>query len=607
MQFQGRINKPQYLTFIFCILGMAPTLYYIFYHFNRGDFLSSVINIVNSMFLIFLIVMSYHGKIRTVHQNIMAVVFGSFALYASYVFDIRGVVYIYPIIAILFFNFHYKKALYISVVLASFALFLVSLNQKIHFVFGISISLTITIIISFLYSKTIQNHKQALLNEANQDYLTGHGNRRSIENWIKDHLHNLPPTSELVIYYIDVDNFKRINDIYGHVIGDKVLQNISQRLDDALKMSPHPLIPLHYKLSRIAGDEFVIAIEWSQNNALADEIGKLLLHAVSQTFWIDQQCFSLNASIGIAIAKGPEITPIDLISNADQAMFKAKKHKVKSIQMFDHDLFQEITQKNQIIFSLKEAINNKGFFLNFMPIYNKNADSISRVEVLIRSNNSVLSKYGPEVYIPIAEEMGLINKIDLLVIQESFSIINQLMPYLNNDQFVFSINISAQELHNHNFLKDVSVLATKYNIQPHNIEFEITETSLVHYDESAKEMLHSIKTQGYKLALDDFGTGYTAFNQLGTYPIDTLKIDRSFIWALSATQSNEGSMASLILSLAKLYNLTVVAEGVEEQYQLDYLQSLDCSLFQGYLLSKPIDLESFKQQLLKHKLMTSLA
>lgn len=577
-------------------IGIITTILYIFYHSSKGRTDAVLVCILHIVFLVIMAIETYLDRFTKVHQNTMIFSYGGFVTYITYMFEIRGLVYIYPYIAIMFFAQKANKAFFISLFFAVLSLYAVSFYYPIQIVLGLCISITMTVIISFMYASKAQKHEKALTNEANKDYLTGEGNRRSIICWLRSRFRQLSQHSTVIVYYIDIDNFKRINDTYGHTTGDLVLQKISQQLkltiNNALQTST-----FSYKLSRIAGDEFVIAIEFCNDVFSINEVANQLLNGINETILLDGKSFHLNACIGVSISKEKGTDSLGMVSNADQAMFKAKKQGKNHIAFFDEHLSKAIAIKNEIVISLKRAIDEGLFFLHFMPIYDKSASIIIGAEVLIRSNEAGLVKYDPDKYIPIAEEVGLMTKIDLMVIEKTFIAIRDILPMLGNRDFTFAINISAQELNSHTFSDDVLKLATTYNIPPHLVEFEITETSLVDYDDKSIHMLRSLKSQGYRLSLDDFGTGYTAFNQLQHYPVDTLKIDRSFVWNISKDKEQKGSMIEVILSLAKLYDLNVVAEGVEEQYQLDYLKELHCHSYQGYLLSKPIDLEMLKEKL----------
>jgi len=217
------------------------------------------------------------------------------------------------------------------------------------------------------------------------------------------------------------------------------------------------------------------------------------------------------------------------------------------------------------------------------------------VEVLLRTNTQVLSEIGPEVFIPIAEEYNLIKNIDLWVIEATFKQISKEIALLRQHPLIFCINISAAELHNPDFVPHLIELLTLYKIEPSWIELELTETSLIDTDEMSINMLKNVNALGVKLTLDDFGTGYTAFSQLINYPVDNLKIDKSFIDNLNSSDDTQATMVKAIISIAKSYQLQTIGEGVEKQEQYEFLLEHGCDLIQGYLFAKPMAWSSFKE------------
>jgi diguanylate cyclase (GGDEF)-like protein len=577
---------------IFMFLGATPWVYYFVYHLNYGVEDIIWFCVFNFIMLLLCGVTTYLYGFKNIHKQVITYAFGFGIAYASFYFDIKGIVYIYPYIVAMYYAYSSNKALIFSVLFAVIALFAVSYQQDIRIVIGLSISITVTIVTSYLYSRILKYNQDQLVTEANKDYLTGIANKRNMMRWLKQQLISLQPSSMLVLFYIDIDNFKRINDTYGHVIGDLVLKEVSQKLIHFIGSLQENTENKDIIASRISGDEFLIIMKKSDLVSCIDRRANELLEIINEPIKIERIKFNLKACVGVYTTADSQKRALDVINSADQAMFKAKKSGRNLVAFFDDKLADDLAIKNKITIALDNAIEQDSFLLNFMPIYS--SFKMIGVEVLIRSCDPVLSQYGPDKYIPIAEEMGHIYLIDLIVIEKTFIEISALLPVITDLDFVFAINISALELSSDSFLAEILKLTDKYNIPPKIIEFEITETSLVGREENTIKTLEALRSKGYKLSLDDFGTGYTAFSQLQSYPVNTLKIDRSFINNISKEDKKINSMVEVILSLAKLYELDVVAEGVEEQFQLDYLQSLGCNAFQGYLLSKPLGIDDFK-------------
>lgn len=575
-----------------CLLvGFIPSVFYSIYHFQYGVESIGFVSTFNSILIGVVLLNNIFYKPVNWHFNILVFSMSTSILYICYSLGIRGILFIFPVIIGLFFYYPLKFSMYTSVIFSIIGLTVATHSLEAHVVIRASIPILSTIIFAFLYAKTIQQHKAALEQEANLDYLTGIFNRRSISKWLQEKILVLQPDSMLALYFIDIDDFKRINDSYGHAVGDELLVIISQRLQQAVKCTEPGFINLYCQAARLAGDEFVVAIYGITPETNVKAFGEKFLKRINAPISIEGLTLDIHTSIGIAITQDNTLDPAALLNQADIAMFEAKKQGKNRVGYFNQVMADKLTLKNTLAQAIKYSLENKLFYLNFMPIYDETSLNIVGAEALIRNNDDAFLGFGPETFIQIAEEYNLVIEIDLYVIEQCFSYLKALLPSLEQQTFILAINISSLELKNKKFPEQVKNLADKYKIPSTFIEFEITETSLVDYNEHSIALLQALKDMGYRLSLDDFGTGYTAFNQLQHYPVDTLKIDRSFIWAIEKNNNNKGLMIDVILSLGKLYKLNVVAEGVEEQHQLDYLKALGCAQYQGYLLCKPVTWE----------------
>lgn len=574
---------------IYLVVGITTLLAFCIYHTLWEKMGIGIVCGLNA--LIMSIVLYKSIKVKHVYwpHNIIAFVMTCSIIYTTYEQGFRGLVYVFPFTISLFFHLPFRSAILTSLVLTIGSLIACLNTISFKITFLLAVPIVITMALSIMYAIAVTKHKRELEFEAKQDYLTGMANSRSIMNWLNQKKNDLPYPLSLSLFYIDIDDFKRVNDTYGNTVGDEVLQEVSNRIAAVaapLTYDEHK-IQGPTKVARISSDEFVLANVDVHTEQNLQKISASLMKSISAPMCIRGNDLKVNVSIGVSSCQKTNVDTNSLIVQADQAMFKAKSKGKNQIVTFDTTLSAELEVNNLILKALKSAIEEQSFFLTFMPIYNQSQNVIG-AEALIRTSDEKLSQYGPDKYIPIAEKMGLIREIDLFVIEQSFIKMATLQPMLVDMEFTLAINISALELLNKDFPNQVANLARHYCIKPEHIEFEITETSLVDQDKSSTEILIKLKNQGFKLSLDDFGTGYTAFNQLQNYPVDTLKIDRSFVNDISKNCQNEGSMIDVILSLAKLYQLNVIAEGVEEQYQMDYLLTKDCAQYQGYLLSKPI-------------------
>ncbi len=433
------------------------------------------------------------------------------------------------------------------------------------------------------------NHQRRILQKiSNIDPLTQALNRRGLNAWMQKYFTDKASYSKVCMLYIDIDDFKTINDTYGHLIGDKLLQKFCQITQEEVNLYFEKYKKNTNVLARLSGDEFALVLVNVSDNQIID-IAECLLTRFTKEIFIDDIFLKINASIGIA--KGEDIhtaTPINLMEHADAAMYHSKNNGKNQFKIYGQDIENTIVLRKKISNALTHAINHNEFSLVFMPIYLNNLE-ISSVEVLLRSTSSKLKNIGPDQFIPIAEEYGLIKTIDLWVLEETFKLIAQHTELVNKHDLQFCINISSVELTNSAFPSQVEKLLARYQILANQIELEVTETSLINIDENCIDILNQLKTLGVNLSLDDFGTGYTAFNQLVSYPIDTIKIDRTFVGKINNTTESDSTMVDIILGIAQSYQLKVIAEGVETQYQCDYLRKKNCDGLQGYHLSKPIE------------------
>ncbi len=427
----------------------------------------------------------------------------------------------------------------------------------------------------------LNNHRIAMKKSSREDALTGVLNRRGLERWLAKEFEQ--DKNNTTIFYIDIDDFKRINDTYGHITGDKLILGFCQSLQVVIhRIKANGSTKLKSCFTRLSGDEFAILLKGPYIES-AEQIAIELLQQISEPISIDNRDIRINASIGIATNDIHAETSDALISNADAAMYRAKKLGKNQYRVFDHSLSGEIQFNKRVSSGLRRALDEALFDLAFMPIYNANGRKVVAAEVLIRCHADELKNVEQSTYIPIAEEYGLIKEIDLWVLEKAFE---KIASVNEAERMTFHINISAIELHNKRFLGHLKFLLKKYNINTQHLLFEIAEANLANADDESVLVLQQLSNMGIRLALDDFGTGFTAFSQLLSLPIDCLKIDKSFIEKIGSSDQKT-SMIEAVVSVAKSYELDVIGEGIETECQLKYLQSLDCDFLQGFYLAKP--------------------
>ncbi len=448
-----------------------------------------------------------------------------------------------------------------------------------------------------------RQHK-ALTLLLNQDTLTQLVNRRGLSRWLDKRFTPGESAEDIVLFYIDIDDFKTINDSYGHLVGDNLLREFSSAIINELEYFDIENISNGHTLARLSGDEFALIID-GLNDLSLHNIANRLISRFGHTLTVDSMEIMVNASIGIARGTRSMQSSNTLMGHADAAMYYSKKSGKNQYKIFDDKIHEGILFKKRIASALRVAIEKELFSLVFMPIYSSKNHSrkgltIAGAEVLLRCTSEELSGIGSEVFVPIAEEYGLIREIDLWVIEATFALIAKQHELLAAHRLKFSINISALELTNKCFPTQVESLLTHHQIPPELVELELTETSLIDVDESSIALLHKIKELGITLSLDDFGTGYTAFNQLNHYPVNCLKIDRAFVSKITP-EYDSTLMVDVILAIAESYELNVIAEGVESEYQKDYLIQKGCHFLQGYHLCKPVAWPEFKKILTNQK------
>lgn len=430
------------------------------------------------------------------------------------------------------------------------------------------------------------------------DTLTGLMNRRGLNNWVNKRISHYLSFQPVVMYYFDIDDFKKVNDTFGHIVGDELLVRFCERMREIAK--PFRRKASDFAFGRLAGDEFALVFKGLETSHVKP-FARKVIEDLSKPLLLSSYEIKITVSLGAVVSDAKTKNFENLMSLADSAMYYAKKRGKNQFKLFDENVSKEIYFRKKVAEKLQKALLDNTFHLNFMPIFDCLSNEIVRAEVLIRTHSSELKGVGPDVFIPIAEEFGIVRDLDLWVIESTFQHISEHRALFEAKPLIFCINISAIELQNTLFTKGLRKLLKKYHIPPEWIELEITETSLIEADERSIGVLSDLRNMGVMLALDDFGTGYTAFNQLVNYPVDCLKIDRSFVCDLDANDETKTTMVKAIISIAKSYRLKTIAEGIETQEQLQYLASHKCDMAQGYLLSKPLSWELFLENYLDKK------
>jgi diguanylate cyclase (GGDEF)-like protein/PAS domain S-box-containing protein len=386
---------------------------------------------------------------------------------------------------------------------------------------------------------------------------------------------------KMAVLYLDVDRFKNVNDSLGHAIGDRLLRSVAQRLVGCVRVTD--------TVSRQGGDEFVVLLSeetHAQDAAISAE--KIIL-SLSKPFHIDQHEISVTASIGIAIYPDDGTDAETLMKHSDFALLHAKNMGRNNYQFFKADMNVRALETQSLENSLRHALERQEFVLHYQPKMNLETGSIVGVEALIRWHHPQRGVVLPGQFIPIAEDCGFIVPISRWVLREGC---RQARAWQDEGlaPMRIAINISAVDLRSKDFTAGVRSILSETGLEPRYLELELTETFLMQDPQATAAVLRELKVMGVQLALDDFGTGYSSLSYLKRFPIDTLKIDRSFVCGLAA-DADDASIVAAVISMGRSLRMRVVAEGVETEQQLKFLQEHNCPEGQGYYFSHPVDAE----------------
>jgi len=389
------------------------------------------------------------------------------------------------------------------------------------------------------------------------------------------------------VLFLDIDRFKVFNDSLGHSMGDEALMEISRRLKDSIRSED--------KIARFGGDEFVILLEDLKDNKEAVYIAERIQENIARQFDIKNFEILVTASIGITFNTIGYEKPEDILRDADIAMYYAKKRGNGHIEIFNKKMFERTLGKIQLESDLRQAIKQNEFQLFYQPIISMKSGKIAGVEALIRWRHPVRGLISPSEFIALAEETGLIIYIGEWVIHEACRQMKIWQEKFSEKSYLtISVNISSKQLFP-NIIKLVGQAIEKHMLAPNTLVLEITESMLMENAANVEPLLSKLKEMLVQIHIDDFGTGYSSLSYLHQFPIDALKIDRSFI--KKADIGENFKIAKAIASLAHALNMEVVAEGVETEKQLAFVESLDCEYVQGFLISKPVDCKAIEDLL----------
>lgn len=428
-----------------------------------------------------------------------------------------------------------------------------------------------------------QKLQSQLLDIALHDSLTGLPNRvlfiRRLENALNRA--NQESSYQFAVLFLDCDRFKVVNDSLGHLVGDELLIAIACRLQACL-------IPT-YTLARLGGDEFAILLENITDINIAIQVAERIMQQLSLAFKLSRYEVFMNASIGISWGNEDYDRPEYLLRDANTAMYRAKAQGRGKYHVFNPAMHQEAIQLLELENDLRRAVERQEFLVYYQPIVSLTTGRISGFEALVRWQHPIRGLVSPTEFISVAEETGLINPINSWVLQ---SACHQLSIWQHHpvtpEPLTISVNLSARLFSQPNFVEQIDRIIYENKINPAYLELEITESVIMENTNAIKIILQKLKQRKIKLIIDDFGTGYSSLSYLHIFPLNALKIDKSFVKRMQENKENMGLVPAMI-GIANSMGMSAIAEGVETQEQLAQLRSLNCNFAQGYLFSKPIE------------------
>lgn len=417
--------------------------------------------------------------------------------------------------------------------------------------------------------------KRRISELASSDTLTGLANRRQFMSTLDEWFERVISGRTMAVLWFDLDRFKAVNDTYGHPVGDSLLRIVAERLRHTVRADD--------LVARLGGDEFAIIIETTGDTiATAEAIGKRVIAALSQPFAIDGHSISIGASVGVAMAPVHGTTSDALLQNADIALYRAKTSGRGVVVPYSTELEQTIKSRRQLESDLRRAVAHGELMLHYQPIVDCGTGHVTSCEALMRWNNREKGMISPAVFIPMAEELGLIGTIGAWALRQACQDAMTWPPNIK-----VAVNLSASQFASRDLLAATDAALQASRLPPSRLEVEVTETLLLKDDAHTLEILTTLSQLGITIALDDFGTGFASLSYLRRFPFDKIKIDQTFIRDMR-DGTDSATIVRAVVDLAHTLGMTTVAEGIETADQRDAVVLSGCDAIQGYFFSRPV-------------------